>query len=80
MSKFSTLNYLINSYYAGKKELEILKTNDFDDSEMDINQFGFEPSQSSIDAILNFASQLGALKSENVGNIELNLNWTKKIV
>ena len=74
MSKFSTLNYLINSYYAGKKEVEILKTNDFDDSEMDFNQFGFEPSQSSIDAILNFASQLEVLKSGNVGNIELNLN------
>jgi uncharacterized protein involved in tellurium resistance len=29
---------------------------------------------------LNFASQLGVIKSGNVGNIELNLNWTKKIV
>ena len=74
MSKFSTLNYLINSYYAGKKELEILKTNDFDDSEMDFNQFGFEPSQSSIDAILNFASQHEVLQSRKTGNIELNLN------
>jgi hypothetical protein len=74
MSKFSTLNYLINSYYAGKKEVEILHhTNsvEFDD---DFNQNGFEPSQNSINAILNFASQLEVLKSGNVGNIELNLN------
>lgn len=74
MSKFSTLNYLINSYYAGKQEVEILQDNDYNEFNMDFNQIEFEPSQSSIDAILNFASQLGALKSENVGNIELNLN------
>lgn len=74
MSKFSTLNYLINSYYAGKKEVEILHSNDYEEFEMDFNQFGYEPSQSSIDAILNFASQLEVLKSGNVGNIELNLN------
>ena len=72
MSKFSTLNYLINSYYAGKKEIEILQSND--SNEFDLNQLGFEPSQSSIDAILNFASQFGVIKSGNVGNIELNLN------
>ena len=80
MSKFSTLNYLINSYYAGKKEVEILQDNEFNEFNMDFNQPGFEPSQSSIDAILNFASQLGVLKSDNVGNIELNLNWIWKSI
>lgn len=74
MSKFSTLNYLINSYYAGKKEVEILHLNDSVESDDDINLSGFEPSQSSIDAILNFASQLEVLRSGNIGNIELNLN------
>jgi len=74
MSKFSTLNYLINSYYAGKKEVEILHLNNSIEFDDDFNQNEFEPSQSSIDAILNFASQLGVVKSGNVGNIELNLN------
>jgi len=74
MSKFSTLNYLINLYYAGKKEVEILHLNDSVESDDDFNQRGFEPSQSSIDAILNFASQLEVLRSGNIGNIELNLN------
>jgi len=74
MSKFSTLNYLINSYYAGKKEVEILHLNNSFEFDDDFNQNEFEPSQSSIDAILNFASQLGVVKSGNVGNIELNLN------
>ncbi len=74
MSKFSTLNYLINSYYAGKKEVEILHLDNSDELDVDFNSIGFEPSQSSIDAILNFASQLEVLKSGNVGNIELNLN------
>jgi len=76
MSKLSTLNYLVNSYYAGKKEVVILETNGFasDNFESDTDQIEFEPSQSSIDAILNFASQCGVLKSKNTGNIELNLN------
>lgn len=74
MSKFSTLNYLINSYYAGKKDVEILQDFDYDEFSMDLDQYGFEPSKSSIDAILSFASQLEVLRSGNVGNIELNLN------
>ncbi len=73
MSKFSTLNFLINSYNAGKKEVEDTVSS-FDDWDMDMDQFGYEPSQSCIDAILNFASQFEVLKSGNVGNIELNLN------
>ncbi|HNX55705.1 MAG TPA: hypothetical protein PKO30_08990 [Prolixibacteraceae bacterium] len=75
MSKFSTLNYLINSYNAGKKEVEeTVSSNDFDECGMDMEQFGFEPTQACIDAILSFASQFEVLKSGNVGNIELNLN------
>jgi hypothetical protein len=75
MSKFSTLNYLINSYFNGNKETESLSTadNDFDDV-MDFDVMKYEPSQSSIDAILCFASQYEVLKSKNTGNIELNLN------
>jgi hypothetical protein len=76
MSKFSTLNYLINSYYAGKKEVEILQLDCIDSgtSECNFNQMEFEPSQNSINAILSFASQYEVLKSKNTGNIELNLN------
>lgn len=74
MSKFSTLNYLINSYNDGKKEVEILQQIEFEEQEMDVDEYGFEPSQGIIYAILSFASQYEVLKSGNVGNIELNLN------
>ena len=76
MSKFSTLDYLINSYQAGKKEVELFQFA-FENSEkctLDFDQIGFEPSKSSIDAILNFASQYEVLQSHKTGNIELNLN------
>jgi hypothetical protein len=72
MSKFSTLNYLINSYQAGKKEFELIEFNE--NYDMDIDQIGFEPSLSSIDAILSFASQYEVLESQKTGKIELNLN------
>ena len=71
MSKLSTLNYLISSYYEGKKEIEILNLNNPDSS---LHQLEFEPSSESINAILNFASQYDVLKSKKTGNIELNLN------
>jgi hypothetical protein len=76
MSKFSTLNYLINSYQAGKKEVELFQfaAENSEDYNLDFDQIGFEPSQSSIEAILNFASQCGVLQSSKTGNIELNLN------
>jgi hypothetical protein len=76
MSKLSTLNYLINSYQAGKKEIELFQFSyGFSDNyKLDVDQFGFEPSQNSIHAILNFAAQYEVLKSLTTGNIELNLN------
>lgn len=75
MSRFSTFNYLINSYHAGKKEVEIFQTNVKNtEAEANSDQFGFEPSTDSITAILNFASQYEVLKSANTGNVELNLN------
>jgi hypothetical protein len=76
MSKLSTLNYLVNSYYAGEKEVRILQMKGIasENFETDTDQIEFEPSQSSINAILSFASQCGVIKSRNNGNIELNLN------
>lgn len=73
MSKFSTLNYLINSYEAGKKEVELFQFVP-ENCNIHLDQIGFEPSQSSIDSILNFASQYKVLQSRKNGNIELNLN------
>ncbi len=73
MSKLSTLNYLINSYQAGKKEVELLQYN-FKECDGTDDQFDFEPSESCINSILNFASQYEVLKSIKTGNIELNLN------
>lgn len=76
MSKLSTFNFLISSYHAGNKELELvqLTSGNSEDYSLDLDQIEFEPSASSIDAILNFASQYEVLQSEKTGDIELNLN------
>lgn len=75
MSRFSTLNYLINSYQSGKKEAELFQSLEFGlDKMKNSDELGFEPSQKSIHAILNFASQYEVLKSATTGNVELNLN------
>lgn len=73
MSKFSTLNYLINSYNAGKKEVELLQCN-LNPAPIDMDELSSEPSFDCIRSILNFASQYEVVKSKNTGNIELNLN------
>jgi len=73
MSKLSTLNFLINSYYAGKKDIAIFQIN-LPEIFAEKDLFEMEPSKKSIDAILNFAAQYDVLKSERTGNIELNLN------
>jgi hypothetical protein len=73
MSKLSTLNFLINSYQTGIKEVEILQYNIHERTACD-DQVGFEPAQSSIDVILNFASQYEVIKTKGTGNVELNLN------
>lgn len=76
MSKLSTLNYLINSYRAGKKEIELFQFSDnsVQTCSQEVDQIGFEPSQNSIQAILDFAAQYEVLHSLKTGNIELNLN------
>lgn len=76
MSKIFTLNYLINSYRSGQVEMKMLQypVEDFEDSILDINHIELEPKQSSIDAILRYASQYEVLESGETGMIELNLN------
>jgi hypothetical protein len=76
MSKFSTFNFLINSYQAGNKEIEQFQFPDCDseDYNLYIDQIEFEPSARSIEAILTFASQYEVLQSEKTGDIELSLN------
>lgn len=73
MSKLSTLNFLINSYCTGTKDVRFLPM-DLSDASIENDLFEIEPSKKSIDAILSFASQYDVLKSERAGNIELNLN------
>lgn len=73
MSKFSTLNYLINTYQAGKKEVDLFQYSS-ENYILDFDQIGFEPSAKSIDAILSFASQYEVIQSCKAGDIELNLN------
>ena len=65
MSELSTLNYLINSYQAGKKEVELFQFSDgySENYQLNADQIGFEPSANSIQAILNFASQYEVLQS-----------------
>ncbi len=76
MSKLSTLNFLVNSYYAGKKEVEILQYTGYTSDNFDVNSDPsyFEPSQNSLNAIFNFASQYEVLNTRSTGHIELNLN------
>jgi hypothetical protein len=76
MNKFFTLNYLINSYKSGQAECKLYQypAADFDESILDRNIVEVEPLQSSIDAILDYASQYEVVESEQTGKIELNLN------
>lgn len=76
MSKLFTLNYLIHSYKSGQVEAKMLQypVEDFEECIMDVNWSELEPKQSSIDAILRYASQYDVLASEQTGDIELNLN------
>jgi hypothetical protein len=75
MRKLSTLRYAISSYDVNKKQIErIIQLSDYENYDLDFEEFGYEPPQSCVDAILNFASQFDVLKSGNVGTIELNLN------
>jgi hypothetical protein len=77
MNKIFTLNYLINSYNAGVAEAKMYCEYPVEDCEESIlkrNYTEYEPSQRSIDAILNFASQYEAMPSNNTGYVELNLN------
>ena len=73
MSKLSTLNYLISSFNAGIKEVEVISSI-LTKTSVSTDESEFEPSETSIQAILSFASQYNVLKSANTGNIELNLN------
>ena len=76
MNKLSTLKYLINSYKSGKAEIKLYNYSDEDFEEVNLksNYQELEPSQSTIDAILNFASQYTVIQSNQTGNVELNLN------
>jgi hypothetical protein len=77
MNRIFTLNYLINSYKAGVVEAKLYSEYPAEDCEesilkKDYNEY--EPSQRSIDAILNFASQYEVIPSRSTGPVELNLN------
>jgi tRNA U55 pseudouridine synthase TruB len=77
MNKIFTLNYLINSYKAGVAEVKLYSEYPAEDCEENIlknKHIEYEPSQRSIDAILNFASQYEVISSRNTGPVELNLN------
>lgn len=77
MNKNFTFNYLINSYKSGIAEVKLYNyypAGECEESILKINHPEFEPSQRSIDAILNFASQYEVIQSDYTGDVELNLN------
>lgn len=76
MRKISTLNYLINSYQAGKRNVDCTYLSAFNNEKNQELKATEEnvPSQSCIDAILSFAAQYDVLNSQRTGSIELNLN------
>lgn len=77
MNKNFTFNYLINSYKSGiaeVKQYNYYPAGDREESILNIDHSEFEPSQRSIDAILNFASQYDVIQSRHSGPVELNLN------
>lgn len=76
MRKISTLNYLINSYQTGKKNVDWTYLSAFDNEKnqaLNVTE-EYEPSKNCIDSILSYAAQYDVLNSQSTGSIELNLN------
>lgn len=70
MKKHSTLIYLVNSFYAEKK------TRDRVDNaiEKSLTTMEFEPSERSIENILDFAQSYEVLETKSTGYVEMILN------
>jgi hypothetical protein len=70
MKKHSTLIFIVNKFQAkGLSPREDEKVIERSLTEMD-----FEPSESSIKSILNFARSYEVLKTESAGHVEMILN------
>lgn len=70
MKKHSTLIYLVNNF-----QTEEATQNRVDDViENQLTAMEFEPSERSIENILNFARSYDVLESESTGYVEMNLN------
>lgn len=72
MQHYSTLIYFVNYF---QKDVEASKSdlseNNFED---ELTKMDFEPSESSIKNILDFARSYDALETESTGYVEMNLN------
>ena len=70
MKKHSTLIYLVNNF-----QTEEATQNRVDEViENQLTAMEFEPSERSIENILNFARSYDVLESESTGYVEMNLN------
>ncbi|MCK5730433.1 MAG: hypothetical protein KAH68_05130 [Draconibacterium sp.] len=70
MKKHSTLIYLVNSFQA--EEAAQNRADDVIGNQLTVMEF--EPSERSIENILNFARSYEVLETESVGYAEMNLN------
>lgn len=70
MKKHSTLIYLVNNFQTG----EATQNRVDDVIENSLTAMEFEPSESSIENILNFARSYEVIETESTGQIEMILN------
>ncbi len=71
MKKSSTLIYFVNNF---KTEKETQKRVDSESDYALLAKMDFEPSERSIENILNFARSYEVLETESSGYVEMNLN------
>ncbi|NOR73565.1 MAG: hypothetical protein GQ525_00240 [Draconibacterium sp.] len=70
MKKHSTLIYLVNNFQADAETQSRVD----DVIENELTAMEFNPSERSIENILNFACSYEVLETESTGYVEMNLN------
>ena len=72
MRDYSTLIYFVNNFQNNLKSTKIEKVdNDLEDS---LTTMDFEPSESSVKNILDFARSYDVIETESTGYVEMILN------
>lgn len=72
MRDYSTLIYFVNNFHNDLDSTSLQKVdNELEDS---LTTMEFEPSESSVKNILDFARSYEVLETESTGYVEMNLN------